>query len=72
MEDSLALTLSHATEVGAIAASRAAGFGDKKGADHEAVEAMRAHFNKLDFNGRIVIGEGERDEVPMLYIGEKL
>ncbi len=72
MEDSLALALSHATEVGAIAASRTAGFGDKTKADHEAVEAMRAHFNKLDFNGRIVIGEGERDEAPMLYIGEKL
>jgi len=72
MEDSLALALSHATEVGAIAASRTAGFGDKKNADHEAVEAMRTHFNGLDFNGRIVIGEGERDEAPMLYIGEKL
>ncbi|MCB9813723.1 MAG: class II fructose-bisphosphatase [Pseudomonadales bacterium] len=72
MEDSLALSLSHATEVGAIEASRTAGFGDKKKADQKAVEAMRTYFNELDFNGRIVIGEGERDEAPMLFIGEKL
>jgi fructose-1,6-bisphosphatase II len=72
MEHSLALALSHATEVGAIAASRSAGFGDKKGADHEAVEAIRNHLNTVEFNGRIVIGEGERDEAPMLYIGEKI
>ncbi len=71
MED-LALSLSHATEVGAIHASRMAGFGDKNEADKKAVEAMREYFNSLDFNGRIVIGEGERDEAPMLYIGEKL
>ena len=57
MEDSLALVLSHATEVGAIAASRAAGFGDKKGADQRAVEAMRSYFNTVDFNGKIVIIE---------------
>ncbi len=72
MEDSLALTLSHATEVGAIAAARAAGFGDKKGADQASVEAMREHLNSVEFSGRVVIGEGERDEAPMLYIGEKL
>lgn len=72
MEHSLALALSHATEVGAIAASRMAGFGDKKGADHEAVEAIRGYLNEVEFNGRIVIGEGERDEAPMLYIGEKI
>lgn len=72
MPDSLILQLSHATEVGAIAAARAAGFGDKKMADHEAVEAMRGYFNGVDFAGRIVIGEGERDEAPMLYIGEKV
>jgi len=72
MEHSLALALSHATEVGAIAASRMAGFGNKKGADHEAVEAIRAYLNKVEFNGRIVIGEGERDQAPMLYIGEKI
>jgi len=72
MEFSLALQLSHATEVGAIAASRAAGYGDKKGADRASVRAMRGFFNKVDFNGQVVIGEGERDEAPMLYIGEKL
>lgn len=72
MENSLALQLSHATEAGAIAAARAAGYGDKKGADRAAVKAMRSFFNSVDFNGRVVIGEGERDEAPMLYIGEKL
>src|SRR3989344_8741080 len=68
----LALQLSHATEVGAIGAARAAGFGDKKRADREAVKAMRQSLNLVDFKGRVVIGEGERDEAPMLYIGEKL
>lgn len=72
MEYSLALELSHATEAGAMAAARAAGYGDKKGADRAAVKAMRQFFNRVDFNGRVVIGEGERDEAPMLYIGEKL
>lgn len=72
MEDNFALTLSHATEVGAIAAARAAGFGNKEGADQAAVEAIRNHLNTVDFAGRVVIGEGERDEAPMLYIGEKL
>jgi len=72
MENSLALQLSHATEIAAIAAARVAGFGDKKKADGEAVKAMRDFFNQVDFNGRIVIGEGERDKAPMLYIGEKL
>jgi fructose-1,6-bisphosphatase II len=72
MEYSLALQLSHATEVGAIAAARAAGFGDKKKADGEAVKAMRQFFKGVGFNGRVVIGEGERDKAPMLYIGEKL
>ena len=72
MENTLALQLLHATEVGAIAAARAAGFGDKHQADEAAVKAMRTHFNQVDFAGRVVIGEGERDEAPMLYIGEKL
>jgi len=64
--------LPHVTEVGAIAAARIVGFGDKDAADHAAVQAIRQAFNKIDFNGRIVIGEGERDEAPMLYIGEKI
>lgn len=72
MENSLGLLLSHATEAGAIAAARAAGYGDVDRADHEAVKAMREHFNGVEFNGRVVIGEGERDKAPMLYIGEKL
>ena len=62
MEQTLALDLSHATEVGAIAAARAAGYGDKEGADDAAVEAIRNHLNGVDFSGRVVIGEGERDE----------
>jgi len=72
MEYSLIIQLSHATEVAAMAAARAAGFGDKKGADRAAVKAMRKFFNTVDFKGKVVIGEGERDEAPMLYIGEKL
>ncbi len=72
MEHSLALSLSHATEVGAMEAARAAGFGDKNLADEKATEAIRNYLNTIDFSGRVVIGEGERDEAPMLYIGEKL
>ena len=72
VEFSLALQLSHATEVGAIGAARAAGFGDKKEADRAAVKEMRGYFNQVEFNGRVVIGEGEKDEAPMLYIGERL
>jgi len=72
MEKTFALQLSHATEIAAIAAARAAGFGDKKKADNEAVKAMRQFFNQVNFKGRVVIGEGERDKAPMLYIGEKL
>lgn len=72
MEQTLALSLSHATEVGAIAAARAAGYGNKNGADDAAVKAIRSYLNEVEFSGRIIIGEGERDEAPMLYIGEKI
>lgn len=72
MENTLSLQLSHATEVAAMAAARAAGFGNKKEADATATKAMRELFNQVDFKGRVVIGEGERDEAPMLYINEKL
>ncbi|MFZ5437929.1 MAG: class II fructose-bisphosphatase [Patescibacteria group bacterium] len=72
MEQTLALSLSHATEVGAIAAAKAAGYGDKNGADDAAVKAIRSFLNEVEFSGRVVIGEGERDEAPMLFIGEKL
>lgn len=71
-ESSLALELSHVTEMGAIAAAHTAGFGDKEKSDFEAVQIMRDLFNRIDFDGQVVIGEGERDEAPMLYIGEKL
>jgi len=72
MENTLIIQISHTTEVAAIAASRAAGFGDKKGADKAAVKAMRQFFNLVDFKAKVVIGEGERDKAPMLYIGENL
>ena len=72
MEDTFALKLAHATEVGAMAAARMSGRGDKNLADQAAVEAMRQYLNTVDFAGRVVIGEGERDQAPMLYIGEEL
>ena len=59
-------------EMAAISCSKLIGAGDKEGADQLAVDAMRSALNEIDFNGRIVIGEGERDEAPMLYIGEKV
>jgi fructose-1,6-bisphosphatase class II len=61
-----------ATEAGAIAASRLMGRGDREGADHAAVEAMRRAMEESEISGTIVIGEGERDKAPMLYIGEKV
>ncbi|MCL4553838.1 MAG: class II fructose-bisphosphatase [Actinobacteria bacterium] len=60
------------TEAAALAAGRWMGKGDKHAADGAAVEAMRGAFNGLDISGRIVIGEGERDEAPMLFIGEEV
>lgn len=68
----LVLEMVRVTEAAAIAASKLIGRGDEKAADHAAVEAMREAFNGLDFDGTVVIGEGERDEAPMLYIGEKV
>jgi len=59
-------------EMAAIAASQLIGGGDKEGADQLAVDAMRTALNEIEFDGRIVIGEGERYEAPMLYIGEKV
>jgi fructose-1,6-bisphosphatase class II len=58
------------TEAAALAAGRWMGKGDKTAADQAAVEAMRTAFDRIDISGKIVIGEGERDEAPMLYIGE--
>lgn len=60
------------TEAAALAAGRWMGKGDKVAADQAAVEAMRTAFDAIDIDGEIVIGEGERDEAPMLYIGEKV
>ena len=68
----LVLEMVRVTEAAAIAASKLVGRGDEKAADHAAVEAMREAFNGLEFDGTVVIGEGERDEAPMLYIGEKV
>lgn len=68
----LVLEMVRVTEAAAIAASRLIGRGDEKAADAAAVEAMRLAFNDLYMDGTVVIGEGERDEAPMLYIGEKV
>ncbi len=68
----LADAMVRVTEVAAIAAQKLAGLGDEKAADQAAVDAMRTAFNSVDFKGRIVIVEGERDEAPMLYIGEEV
>ena len=68
----LALEAVRVTEAAALAASKLMGRGDEKAADHEAVEAMRRALNALAIDGTVVIGEGERDEAPMLFIGEKV
>ena len=68
----LALQAALVTEKAAIGASRLVGRGDEKAADQAAVDAMRTALNKMSIRGRIVIGEGERDEAPMLYIGEEV
>ena len=68
----LVLEMVRVTEAAAIAASNLIGRGDEKAADAAAVEAMRAALNELPIDGTVVIGEGERDEAPMLYIGEKV
>ncbi|MCM8729416.1 class II fructose-bisphosphatase [Hephaestia sp. GCM10023244] len=68
----LVLEMVRVTEAAAIAASALVGRGDEKAADAAAVQAMREAFNGLYMDGTVVIGEGERDEAPMLYIGEKV
>jgi len=68
----LVLEMVRVTECAAISASRLIGRGDEKAADAAAVEGMRDALNQLAFDGTVVIGEGERDEAPMLYIGEKV
>jgi len=72
LDSSLVLDAVRVTEIAAIAASTLVGRGDEKAADQAAVDAMRTALNGLAIDGEIVIGEGERDEAPMLYIGEKV
>ncbi len=72
MDRNLALEFVRLTEAAALACSRFMGRGDGKAADQAAVDAMRKAFNSIRVNGTVVIGEGERDEAPMLYIGEKV
>lgn len=72
MERELALEFVRVTEAAAIQAARLMGRGDKNGADKMAVDAMRAMLDTVEIRGTVVIGEGEMDEAPMLYIGEKI
>jgi len=72
MDRNLALEAVRVTEAAALSASRLMGRGDEKAADQAAVDAMRLALNGLAIDGTVVIGEGERDEAPMLYIGEKV
>ena len=72
MDRNLALEVVRVTEAAALAASRLMGRGDERAADQVAVDAMRGALNSLAIEGTVVIGEGERDEAPMLYIGEKV
>ena len=68
----LSLGLARVSEAAAHASARLIGRGDEKAADQAAVNAMRDQLNLLDIKGTVVIGEGERDEAPMLYIGEEV
>lgn len=72
MDRNLALEVVRATEAAAIGSARWMGLGKEKAADQAAVDALRRTLNCMDMKGRIVIGEGERDEAPMLYIGEEV
>ncbi|MFZ5470512.1 MAG: class II fructose-bisphosphatase [Myxococcota bacterium] len=72
MDRNLALEVVRVTEMAAIASARLLGRGDKHESDQAAVDAMRKAFDALNIDGTVVIGEGERDEAPMLYIGEKV
>jgi fructose-1,6-bisphosphatase class II len=72
VDRNLALEAVRVTEAAALSSARLAGRGDETAADQAAVDAMRRAFNALSIEGTIVIGEGERDEAPMLYIGEKV
>ena len=72
MDSDLSLEFLRVVEQAAIASAHTMGQGDRHGADHAAVEAMRGELDTAEIDGTIVIGEGERDEAPMLYIGEKV
>lgn len=72
LDRNMALEAVRVTEAAALAASKWTGLGDEKAADAAAVEAMRRALNVMDIEGTVVIGEGERDKAPMLYIGEKV
>ncbi len=72
LERNLALELVRVTEAAALHAARWMGLGDKEAADQAAVDAMRAALHFVDMDGVVVIGEGEKDEAPMLYIGERV
>ncbi|QCK87616.1 class II fructose-bisphosphatase [Phreatobacter aquaticus] len=72
IERVLSMELVRVTERAAVASARLRGHGNEKAADQAAVDAMRRELNRLPIDGRVVIGEGERDEAPMLYIGEEV
>lgn len=72
MNRNFALEFVRVTEAAALASAKFMGRGDEKAADQAAVDSMRNALNSIDFDGTVVIGEGERDEAPMLYIGEKV
>lgn len=72
MDRNLALEFVRITEAAALASAQWTGHGDEKAADKAAVDAMRRAFDSVNIDGTVVIGEGERDEAPMLYIGEKV
>jgi fructose-1,6-bisphosphatase II len=72
MDRNLALEMIRVTEAAALASARLMGRGDNNAADQAAVDAMRRTLNSISFEGTVVIGEGERDEAPMLFIGEKV
>ena len=72
MDRNLALEAVRVTEAAALSASRWMGRGDEKAADQSAVNAMRDFLNELSISGKVVIGEGERDKAPMLFIGEEV
>lgn len=72
MDRNIALDMVRVTEAAAIASARLMGRGDRNAADDVAVNAMRNALNSMEIDGTVVIGEGERDEAPMLYIGEKV